>query len=183
METSKRRGVRQVAKAKLTLRENDFLVLEVHDKGHVSIQETVDGHAHQPVVMNAKKAYKLAEWLTEHAGAVEGDKATYDPAEYVRKNRDAQVTETQKRNRDQYSMSSDKPKGDRTDEETAVLEAVTPTPRPTKDIAAESGVSKIATNAILKRFAEAGKVTRGEEEMQRPYMGHTHRAVWSLPGE
>lgn len=55
-----------MARAKLTLRENWHLIIEVHDEGHVSIQEVIAGHARQPTVLSANKADKLARWLIKH---------------------------------------------------------------------------------------------------------------------
>jgi hypothetical protein len=84
-----------MAKARLLVRgDEDYLIVELHRRGHVSIQDFWGGHPRPPIVMNAKKAYALGEWLVKHAGKISGPKAHYDPAAEKAKERRTRARRT-----------------------------------------------------------------------------------------
>lgn len=70
-----------MAKARLSIREGYDLILEVHDKGHVSLQEFVQGHPRPPTVMSRWKAVKMVDWLNDHITLTTDDQDSYDPVE------------------------------------------------------------------------------------------------------
>jgi hypothetical protein len=80
-----------MAKAKLQLRDDEYLIIEVHKKGHVSIQLYRKiyraWHAMQPIVMTARKGQQLAGWLLPAADK-SSDRA-FDPVVTAAKRREA----------------------------------------------------------------------------------------------
>jgi hypothetical protein len=161
-----------MAKARLLLRGEDYLIVSAWDDGHISIQPHYDELARQPLVMSGKKAVTLANWILLNAN----EDSEYDPAEEKAREREntKRLRKVAQRNAAQYEHMPAKE---------AVFKAVQDEWLPTRDIAEISMVSKIDCNRLLKELHAEDLIERGEQKMAREFKGRTHRAVWRLPSE